>query len=250
MEKLGTNTEKYRKNDPTYVKVYHQIKTEIQKGTYPIGSFIPKESELERIYQVSRTTIRKAIKMLVEEETLEVRQGRGTKVLNYKAKQNYTHVSSVTETLRKRGYDVKVADMEIDIIEAEGQIAEQLELNYGEKVARVQRVVLADERPVTIMENYIPYANVPGIENFENKFVALYQFIEDQYGLKIEETKDRIYAKQADFLETQVLQTESKEALLVVERVTYYNEHPITIDHVRIIGSEYEVEITGRGRLK
>ena len=71
-----------------------------------------KESELERIYHVSRTTIRKAIKMLVEEETLEVRQGRGTKVLNYKAKQNYIHVSSVTETLRKRGYDVKVADME------------------------------------------------------------------------------------------------------------------------------------------
>lgn len=78
----------------------------------------------------------------------------------------------------------------------------------------------------------------------------MYQFIEEQYRLKIEETKDRIYAKQADFLEAQVLQTEPKEALLVVQRVTYYKDHPVTIDHVRIIGSEYEVEIMGRGRLK
>ena len=242
--------EENRKNEPVYIKVYHQIKAEIQKGTYPIGSFIPKESQLEDIYKVSRTTIRKAIKLLVEEEALEVRQGRGTKVLNYKAKQNYSRVCSVTETLRKRGYDVQIGNMEIDIIEAEGQIAEYLELPYGEKVARIQRLVLADGRPVTIMENYIAYEKVPGIENFSNKFVALYQFIEEQYRLKIEETKDRIYAKQADFLEAQVLQTEPKEALLVVQRVTYYKDHPVTIDHVRIIGSEYEVEIMGRGRLK
>nr|WP_296959693.1 GntR family transcriptional regulator [uncultured Mediterraneibacter sp.] len=242
--------EENRKNDPAYMKVYHQIKAEIQKGTYPIGSFIPKESELEALYKVSRTTIRKAIKLLVDEETLEVRQGRGTKVLNYKARQNYTRVSSVTEALRKRGYDVTIGNMEIDIIESEGQIAECLEIPYGEKVARIQRLVLADGRPVTIMENYIAYDKVPEIENFNNKFVALYQFIEEQYGLKIEETKDRIFAKQADFLESQVLQTEPKEALLIVERVTYYKDHPVTMDHVRIIGSEYEVEIRGRGRLK
>lgn len=48
----------------------------------------------------------------------------------------------------------------------------------------------------------------------------------------------------------QVLKTEPKDALLVVHRVTYWQNRPVSIDHVRIIGSKYEVEISGKGRSK
>ena len=39
------------KNAPAYVKVYSRLKNEINKGTYPVGGFLPKECELEKIYQ-------------------------------------------------------------------------------------------------------------------------------------------------------------------------------------------------------
>ena len=77
------------KNAPAYVKVYSRLKNEINKGTYPVGGFLPKECELEKIYQVSRTTVRNAVKILVQEGLVEVRQGSGTRVLNHKAIQNY-----------------------------------------------------------------------------------------------------------------------------------------------------------------
>ena len=53
---------KKMKNAPAYVKVYSRLKNEINKGTYPVGGFLPKECELEKIYQVSRTTVRNAVK--------------------------------------------------------------------------------------------------------------------------------------------------------------------------------------------
>ena len=218
------------KNAPAYVKVYSRLKNEINKGTYPVGGFLPKECELEKIYQVSRTTVRNAVKMLVQEGLVEVRQGSGTRVLNHKAIQNYNKVTSVTESLMKKGYRVTTSDMMIDIISADKQ--------------------LADEEPVTLMENYIEYAKVPGIEAYENQFVALYQFLEEKFGLQIDETRDRISAKSATFMEAQVLKTEPKDALLVVHRVTYWQNRPVSIDHVRIIGSKYEVEISGKGRSK
>ena len=114
----------------------------------------------------------------------------------------------------------------------------------AEEIAAVVR------RPVTLMENYIEYAKVPGIEAYENQFVALYQFLEEKFGLQIDETRDRISAKSATFMEAQVLKTEPKDALLVVHRVTYWQNRPVSIDHVRIIGSKYEVEISGKGRSK
>lgn len=63
------------RNEPAYITVYNKLKNEINRGTYPIGCFLPKECELEEIYQVSRTTIRNAVKMLVKEGLVEVRQG-------------------------------------------------------------------------------------------------------------------------------------------------------------------------------
>ena len=130
------------------------------------------------------------------------------------------------------------------------ELADELEIPEGTSVARIQRLQLADEEPVTLMENYIEYAKVPGIEAYENQFVALYQFLEEKFGLQIDETRDRISAKSATFMEAQVLKTEPKDALLVVHRVTYWQNRPVSIDHVRIIGSKYEVEISGKGRSK
>ena len=209
-----------------------------------------QDGKLEKIYQVCRTTVRNAVKILVQEGLVEVRQGSGTRVLNHKAIQNYNKVTSVTESLMKKGYRVTTSDMMIDIISADKQLADELEIPEGTSVARIQRLQLADEEPVTLMENYIEYAKVPGIEAYENQFVALYQFLEEKFGLQIDETRDRISAKSATFMEAQVLKTEPKDALLVVHRVTYWQNRPVSIDHVRIIGSKYEVEISGKGRSK
>lgn len=238
------------KNEPAYIKVYKKIKVKIQKGIYPADSFLPKESELENIFGVSRTTVRKAIKLLRQENLVDVRQGCGTRVCEFKAKQDYNKVTSVTESLRRKGYKVTTGNMMIDIIEASGELAEALTVSFGTEIARVQRLQLADAIPVALMENYIPYQLVPGIETYQNKFVALYQFLESVYHITIDSTKDRIYAVSATFLEAQALDIKPKEALLVVKRVCYNNSQPICIDHVRVIGNRYEVEISGQGRSK
>lgn len=238
------------KNDPAYIKVYRKLKAEIQTGVYPVNSFLPKESNLEVIFGVSRTTIRKAVKLLSQEKIVEVRQGSGTRVCDYKAKQDYNKVTSVTESLQKKGYTVTTGSMMIDIIEADGKLADELEIASGTKTARVQRLQLADKQPITLMENYIPYSTVPGIESYEGKFTALYQFLESAYDIVIDSTKDQISAASATFTAAQILNIKPKDALLVVHRICYHKEKPVCVDHVRIIGSQYEVEICGKGRSK
>ena len=53
----------------------------LKDNTYPIGSLLPAEPELEKIYGVSRTTVRRAIAQLAEEGYVKVKQGHGTIVL-------------------------------------------------------------------------------------------------------------------------------------------------------------------------
>mgnify|MGYP000072590527 CR=1 FL=1 len=66
---------------PAYKIVYNKLKSDIDNDVYPIGSFLPTESELEKIFSVSRTTIRHAIDLLVKDRKIQVRQGAGTQVV-------------------------------------------------------------------------------------------------------------------------------------------------------------------------
>ena len=239
-----------KKVELAYQKIYGCIKNEIERGNYPIGSFLPIEADLEEIYKVSRTTIRKAMKLLADEEYVEIRQGRGTMVLDHKAQQDFNGVTSVTESLRNKGYEVTTQSMYIDIISASEKLKSQLELRDNEEIARIQRIQLADGKPICIMNNYIPYSLVPKIEQYNDKFSALYEFLEKNYQIMIENTEDIIYAAAAELYEAQVLNVTPGTPLLYIDRICYAKEKPICRDEVKIIGSRYEVRVCASGRKK
>ncbi|MFW6007448.1 MAG: GntR family transcriptional regulator [Halanaerobiales bacterium] len=72
-----------------YKKVRDEIKAKIVESTYKPGDKIPSERELCDTYNVSRTTVRKAINDLCNEGILKKYQGKGTFVeKNYNNKNN------------------------------------------------------------------------------------------------------------------------------------------------------------------
>ncbi|WHH57822.1 GntR family transcriptional regulator [Petroclostridium sp. X23] len=235
---------------PAYKVMHDKLKADIKAGKYSVGELLPTETELEKIFNVSRTTVRRAMELLAQETLVEIKQGRGTMVMNYKTKQDLNMVTSVTESLRRKGYNVRTKSMHIDRIPATENLAKELNVMKGSLLARVQRIQLADERPVVIMKNYISYEKVPGIEQYTNKFSALYQFLEDQYQIEIDAAKDKIYAKSADFAESEMLGVKPNTALLCIRRICYKDNQPICVDHVSILGDEYELEISMNGRYK
>lgn len=65
---------------PLASEVEKQLSQLIAEEKYPPGSKIPVELELAEMFQVSRTTIRAAIKALCSRNVLEIRRGDGTYV--------------------------------------------------------------------------------------------------------------------------------------------------------------------------
>ena len=52
-----------RRKSVLYLEVADQIKEDILSGKYPVGTFLPTETELEEMFNVSKITIRRAIEM-------------------------------------------------------------------------------------------------------------------------------------------------------------------------------------------
>ena len=58
--------------------VADQLKQQIVEGVYTIGDKLPTEPELMKTFKVGRSSIREAVKLLVNMGVVQVRQGSGT----------------------------------------------------------------------------------------------------------------------------------------------------------------------------
>lgn len=235
---------------PAYARVYNIIKREIEEGEHPVGSLLPAEPELEKRFSVSRTTIRRAMDLLARDGLIRAQQGYGTTVLDYKTRQNLNGITSISETMRRRGHNVSLKSIYVDVVEANPHVRDDLKLAPGEKVARVQRILMNDGHPLAIMKNYIPYSMVPGIENRTEEIQSLYQFLEDYYGISIESAHDNISARNADFTEAQMLDVAVGTALLYLRRVCFADGRAVCVDRCTVLGDRYEFEVNLIGRTK
>lgn len=64
-----------------YKQVYQELKEQIQARQYDFGDLLPSEREIGETYRVDRTTVRKALQLLVEEHLVEKRAGKGTVII-------------------------------------------------------------------------------------------------------------------------------------------------------------------------
>lgn len=91
---------------PKHVQLADLLREKIYSKQWAVSSRIPSEHDLMSLFGVSRGTVRRAIKSLVDEGLLVQRHGRGTFV----AKPEITHPAgmrplSFAESLRQQGKD-------------------------------------------------------------------------------------------------------------------------------------------------
>lgn len=67
---------------PLFVQVARQLIKAIESGQFPVGSRLPSENELAKIFDVSRPSVREALSCLQFEGYLEPRRGSGTVVIS------------------------------------------------------------------------------------------------------------------------------------------------------------------------
>lgn len=232
---------------PAYQAVYNEVKRMIAEGVYAPGDMLPTEPELEKMFSVSRTTVRKAIGMLLQEGMVSVKQGYGTQVISKKTVQNLNRLTSISQTLINMGYEVGTKSIYIDLLPAPENIAESLAVPAGTILVRINRIQTADGAPVAIAKNYIPLEYVPGLEATQERIVSLYAYLQEKYDLVITGSRDSISASNASFEESELLKIEPRAALITINRICYNADRPVEVDRVKIIASKYEFEVFMQG---
>lgn len=156
---------------PPYQQIAATLRAEIEDGTYPAGSRLPSNAEMQRRFGVGNPTIQRAIGLLKSEGLVEGASGRGVFV---RQRQSWILVPSSylppvpdgrdpwTAALADQGLAASQEIVRVEEVEPPAEIAEALNLADGDRAVLRQRVMLADGQPVELVESYYPSEIVAG----------------------------------------------------------------------------------------
>ena len=144
-------------------RIAEGIRERIAAGEFTAVGRLPSEAILAREYQVSRVTIRTALKWLESAGLVDIRHGSGTYLIDTGSSlrsglQELRSVSQVIQDMGQTpGYLVHRRERRLPTV-AE---ANRLELNSGEEVFVLDRTFLADGVPVAHSLDVVPAHLVP-----------------------------------------------------------------------------------------
>lgn len=124
--------------------VRDRIISDFLVGEHPLasGERLPGELELSRRYDVSRVTLRAALRSLQEAGFITIRHGSGATVLPRTGAllSGLDRLSSIDTCARESGMAVGTEEVRLERIEADADLAGRLELRAGAPVTVVCRV--------------------------------------------------------------------------------------------------------------
>lgn len=124
------------------------ISAAISDGAYPAGTQLPPESQLAANLGVSRATLREALRQLQDRGLIIRKHGRGTFIAKRPIRKDLNQNFGITAMIRSGGYRPGVGRQECREEPADRECAQSLGLAPTEPVTVLERVRLADDRPV------------------------------------------------------------------------------------------------------
>jgi DNA-binding GntR family transcriptional regulator len=148
--------------------VRSELRRLIIAGEFPPGSKLPNEELLRDRFEVSRITLREAVRGLIEDGYVVRRQGSGTFVTHRPALRNWLDTNfSYTEYLESSGVRTTKKIIAARLVLADEEAAGDLGIAPGTSLIEVRRVRIADRKPAVYSIDQLPtdIVNLPADRN-------------------------------------------------------------------------------------
>ena len=139
---------------PLYIQLKDYLKSQIDLGMYTTGMQLPSESELQKMYNLGRVTVRRSISELVKEGYLFKSHGKGTFVNRADLFKNELNVRSFTQICEMQGKTTDSVVLINDMVEGTDSQCDFFNIPKGSKVVMIKRIRRVEGKPMMLETNY------------------------------------------------------------------------------------------------
>ncbi len=162
-----------------YVQVSDFVREKIYSKDWGVDEPIPSEHELMEMLQLSRGTVQKGIRQLVDEGLLVQQRGRGTFVVQpVMARPNSNNLLSFGESMSKQGVKYTTKVVKCEVRPSEPLCSENLQIELGSLFLYLCRVRYVRRRAVMFIESHLNLLACPGLEKVDFEHESLFAAVE------------------------------------------------------------------------
>ena len=202
-----------------YQEIFNDLQEKILNGSYLAGVLLPTEKELQDQYQVSRDTVRKALRLLTEKGLIQKVQGRGSQVLKQELL-NFpvAGLTSYKELVDSLGLNSQTRVISLDLMTVDEQTALQTGFPEGSQVWKVLRTRSIDGVVSVLDLDYLAKDCVPNLTQ-EIAQTSIYAYLEEDLGLDISYAQKEITIQASTERERLLMDNQDDYLVLIRSRV-------------------------------
>ena len=227
-----------------YYRIGQYLQQQIIDGKFPPNQQLPTEEVLTNEFGVSRGTVRKAIELLEQQGLVRREQGRGTFVTDPSEKGLAGFVLSDFAKEMQQQQRVPTTQVLLQaVIAAPAEIAPHLNLALGDPIIHIQRLRLADNRPIVFEERFLDAQLCPDLINEDVAAQSIHWLLVHKYNIPLVRVTNSIEIRAADD-SADLLGLNPIDQLFAVDRVTYTKQNdtiqPAVYYRALYHGDEYQ----------
>ncbi len=203
-------------SSPLYLQIARKLSEDVRNGRYHVDQALPSERTLSELLSVSRVTARKAIDQLVEQGLVVRRRGSGNYIAP-RIEQPLSNLTSFSEQLQQRGHQPGSRWLKRAIVTASPDEQLSLGLSPNTKVARLERLRLADDVVMAYEVSVLPQKIIADPNAIGE---SLYQYL-DSVGKGPARALQHIRAMNASAELAGRLNVPIGQAVLFITRIAY-----------------------------
>ncbi|MCO6531194.1 MAG: GntR family transcriptional regulator [Lactobacillus sp.] len=224
--------------DFVYRTVMHDIKQNILDNKYD-GMRLPDERSLAEHYQVSRSSMKRAMELLSQQGIVFKKRGSGTFInpLYLKNQSLFRYEGSnlgLTDSLKVPGKKQGIKLLDFNVVKASESIRQDLFLNEDDFVYEFRRLRYLDAQPFLIETGYVPIKIVPELKP-ENLQKSLFNYLEDTQNKVVTKAFLNITVEPSSKEDQERMTLKTTEPVGVIEGIFFLDDGtPFEVSTMRI----------------
>ena len=228
---------------PLYTQIKEIIKQRILDGDYVVHERLPSESEMMKVFGVSRITIRQALRDLHTEGLVFSVQGKGTFVTRPKAVQDITSLQGFGEAMSPPGYETSARVVSVQEVRATGDVAEALNLSRNSNVIVLTRIRYLNREPVSLDNSFFPLEIGRGLQG-RDLTQDIFPMLENEFGIGLGHADLKVEAILANERLAQHLNVDVGSSILRIQRLVFSEAgDPIDFELLSYRGDAFQYQL-------
>jgi GntR family transcriptional regulator len=215
---------------PIHEQLEQVIMTQIRSGQLKPGDKAFSEPAFAEMQRVSRSTVRMVYDRLVARGVLVRRPGKGTYVAFPATTENVNLLVGFSEKMRSVGEVPKTRLLGLEVVEASGDISAALQVKRGDKVIRIRRLRLIQNRPFVTHSAVLSFPLCRAVLDVDLEQTSLTAVLESTLGFRLQKAEETISACPATVDDCRLLEVPRGFPVLVVQGLTFdQNGRPLRL---------------------